>query len=324
MNKILPLILVGTLSISNFSNAQDIKIDQEKIKKEAVDNSCECFHKINHSKLLNRKELYDKIKTCIDEQIFTFQMSDKINTIPINTDKTKEKKEIIINIDTNETGPEYLKYYRIIESELFENCTDFRQIISSSEIGLENEIPSENKKALNYYNKGIEAVKKNDSKSAIDLFSKAVKEDPKFYYAWDNLGINYRRLEQYDEAINAYQKSLQINPYGTMPLQNIAVAYIHQKNYNKALDAYQKFADIYPDNPETFYGIGHLYIANLQNYEKGLDYMCKAYNKYIENNSPYRSDAETMIGLAFKEMKAKNQESLFYKILENNNIKIGK
>lgn len=323
MNKILPLVFV---SIFNLTNAQEIKIDREKIKKDIVENSCKCFHKIDQSKLLNRKELYDKIKTCIDEQVFTFQMSDKLSEIPIEKDKInkKDKKNITINIDVNEEGSEYLKYYRIIESELFDNCKNFRQIVSSSEIGLENDIPSENKKALNYYNQGIEAVKKNDSKNAVELFSKAVKEDPKFYYAWDNLGLNYRRLEQYDKAIDAYQKSLQINPYGAMPLQNIAVAYTHQNNFDKALEAYQKFADIYPDNPETFYGIGHLYIVNLQNYEKGLDYMCKAYNKYIENNSPYRSDAEVMISTAFQEMKAKNQEQLFYKILENNNIKIEK
>lgn len=105
-----------------------------------------------------------------------------------------------------------------------------------------------------------------------------------------------------------------------MPLQNIAIAYIHQKKFEKAIEAYQKFAEIYPDNPETFYGLGHLYIMELKEYEKGLNYMCKAYNKYIENNSPYRSDAETVISVAYQEMKKNNQEAKFIEILKQNKI----
>ena len=323
MNKFY-ILIISLISASNVI-AQEKKSDFDKFKANAVKNSCECFHKIEQNQLYNRKELYDKIKSCIDEEVLAFQMIDKLSAIPIETNekKKKDKKEIKINIDTNEKSGEYLKYYRAIESDLFDNCDNFRDIIASSEIGLENEIPSENRKALDYYSEGLKAVKESNWKSAAEFFANAVKEDPKFYYAWDNLGVNLRRLERYDEAIEAYQKSLQINPYGAMPLQNIAVAYIHQKNYTAAIEAYEKFADIYPNNPETFYCLGHLYIVDLKEYEKGLDYMCKAYNKYIENNSPYRSDAETVISVAYQAMKKNNQEEKFMEILKKNNIHIG-
>jgi tetratricopeptide (TPR) repeat protein len=52
-----------------------------------------------------------------------------------------------------------------------------------------------------------------------------VKIDPNFAYAYDNMGICYRRLEEYDKAIEAYEKSLKIDPYGTMPLQNLGIVY---------------------------------------------------------------------------------------------------
>lgn len=320
MNKF--YILIMSLIVSSNTNAQELSSKFDEFKAHAVKNSCECFHKIDQNELYNRKELYDKIKSCIDEEVLVFQMGDKLSTIPIDTTnkKKKNKQEVKITIDANEKGEDYLKYYRAIEIDLFDNCENFRDIIASSEIGMENEIPSDNKKALEYYNEGLKAVKVNNWKLAAEFFDKAVKEDPKFYYAWDNLGVNLRRLERYDEAIEAYQNSLRVNPYGPMPLQNIAVAYIHQKNYNAAIEAYEKFADVYPNNPETFYGLGHLYIVNLKEYEKGLDYMCKAYNKYIENNSPYRSDAETVISVAYQEMKKNNQEEKFMEILKQNNI----
>ena len=208
MNKF--YILTISLIASSCISAQEVNTNFDKFKANAVKNSCECFHKIEQSKLYNRKELYDKIKSCIDEEVLVFQMSDKLSTIPIDTTnkKKKDKKEIKINIDTNEKSAEYLKYYRAIETDLFDNCENFRDIIASSEIGMENEIPSDNKKALEYYSEGLKAVKANNWKLAAESFEKAVKEDPKFYYAWDNLGVNLRRLERYDEAIEAYQNSL--------------------------------------------------------------------------------------------------------------------
>jgi cytochrome c-type biogenesis protein CcmH/NrfG len=41
------------------------------------------------------------------------------------------------------------------------------------------------------------------------ILKKAV-QDPEFAFAWDNLGISYRRLNNYDKAIDAYSKSIAI------------------------------------------------------------------------------------------------------------------
>jgi hypothetical protein len=49
--------------------------------------------------------------------------------------------------------------------------------------------------------------------------------------------------------------------------------------------------------------------------------MCKAYNLYIENKSPYRSDAEKVINLIYSQMKKENKEEDFYRVLKENKIK---
>jgi cytochrome c-type biogenesis protein CcmH/NrfG len=54
-------------------------------------------------------------------------------------------------------------------------------------------------------------------------------QDPEFAFAWDNLGISYRRLNNYDKAIDAYSKSIAIDPKWINAATNIAVAYIHKK-----------------------------------------------------------------------------------------------
>jgi tetratricopeptide (TPR) repeat protein len=127
-------------------------------------------------------------------------------------------------------------------------------------------------------------------------------------------------LNKFDEAIDAYEKSLEIDPNGMMPLQNIAVAYQYKKEYKKAIKAYKKLAIIDKSNPEVFYGIGNVYTINLKDYEEGLDYLCKAYNMYIEQKSPYRTDAEKLINYIYSEMKEQGKEEKFNQILEANHI----
>ena len=98
------------------------------------------------------------------------------------------------------------------------------------------------------------------------------------------------------------------------------MAYQYKKEYDKAIKSYEKLATIDKNNPEIYYGIGNIYAMNLKDYEKGLDNMCKAYNMYVKQKSPYRADAEKMINMIYGEMKEKGKEDVFNKILKENNI----
>lgn len=62
---------------------------------------------------------------------------------------------------------------------------------------------SKNAEALDLYSQGLKEKKNNNLKKAIDFFKKAVQIDPDFAFAWDNIGICYRKLGDYDEALNA-------------------------------------------------------------------------------------------------------------------------
>lgn len=290
------------------------------IEKEVTKNACECVNKINENELMSRKHFYVEINKCIDEQVLIFQLSDKLGSGKIAEKKSNKEDTVNIKIDTNKNSADYLNYYRTIEDNLLEECKDFKNRIAASEIGMENEIPSKNEKALDFYNKGNNEVRNNNWEKAAEYYKKATNEDPDFTFAWDNLGVNMRRLNRYEDAIAAYEKSLSIDPYGKMPLQNIAVVYIYSGKYEKAKESYEKFAKVYPDYVEPIYGLANLYIAHLKDYEKGLDYACKAFISYIESNSPYRSDAEQLIKIAYQELKKQGKEHRFDEILKENNI----
>jgi tetratricopeptide (TPR) repeat protein len=126
-----------------------------------------------------------------------------------------------------------------------------------------------------------------------------LKVDVDFTFAWDNLGICYRKISDIDKAISAYQKSLGLDPNGLMPLQNIAVAYRYKKKIEKVIEAYQKLATLNKSDPEGYYGLGETYALYRKDYEKGVDNMSKAYTLYTVQKSPYRTDAEKNRGYIY-------------------------
>jgi tetratricopeptide (TPR) repeat protein len=127
-------------------------------------------------------------------------------------------------------------------------------------------------------------------------------------------------MNNYDKAIECYERSLKIDPKGQMPLQNIAVAYQYKKEFQKAIDAYKRLSVLDRNNPEIYYGIGVIYASSLIDYELSLENMCKAYNLYVEQKSPYRTDAEKLINALYVEMKKQGKEQKFKEILKENKI----
>lgn len=306
------------LSLSkSFSQEKDkIKIDEEKLLKEFSDNACKCIDSITVANK-SREEITDDISFCIDKQTTAYQMGSKLlNSL---NDKPLENKNITIEIASNEDSDEYRKYFFEIERELMTNCKAIKSKVVSDNGKVEKSV-SENKYAIKEYNLGQKDFENKNYKKALIHFNKAVQIDDEFIFAWDNIGICNRYLGNYDEAIKAYEKSIEINPNGLFPLQNLAIVYAYKKEFDKAILTYEKMALIDSKNPEVFYGIGQVCYQYTKEYEKSLQNMCKAYNLYVEQKSPYRTDAENIISLLLVEFKKNKNEKKFYEILKENNL----
>jgi tetratricopeptide (TPR) repeat protein len=311
-------LLVLLISLNSFSQ----KKNDNTYLKIFADNACECIDSLDVD-ILSRKQIVDSIHRCISNQVTPYQLAKKLMGIvdePKDKKKKDKKEKTVINLNINEESEEFKDHYYEIERYLVDSCPAVKAHLAANNDLRENSV-SRDPKALEYYQKGLEAGKNEDHKAAIEFYKQAVKIDPRFAFAWDNMGISYRRLGDYDKAIEAYEKSLEIDPEGHMPLQNIAVTYQYKKEYQKAVLAYERLAKIDKDNPEVYYGLGNLYANLMQEYEKGLDNIAKAYRIYVANKSPYRTDAEKIMSIIYGEMKKQGKEKEFYKILEDNNIK---
>ena len=325
MKNILLLLALTCFSYSSHSQESEkidtLKFDKAKFLKELSENACKCIDSIATNNKI-KDSISSEIHKCIDKQVGAYQLGIQISNIKDleTTAKTiNGKKEINISININPDSKQYKVYYYEMENYLMANCSAIKIKMSENDL-IGDKSVSNNEEAIKFYQLGLDETKKENFAKSIEYYEKALVYDSNFAFAYDNMGICYRRLNEFDKAIDAYEKSLKIDPNGLMPLQNIAVVYLYKKEYKKAVKSYEKLAKLDATNPEVYYGIGHIYAQYLFDYEKALVNLCQAYNIYTKTKSPYRTDAEKLIQIVFNEMKKQGNEALFNEILKKYNI----
>ncbi len=290
-----------------------LDLDSTFFLKSSGESACECIDSVVNAKNNYAKTLED-ISGCIDSQVGPYELGAQMAQVLKNP---KKNNEILMS---SKGSAKYKETYYEIERWLKANCDVMNEAIANNDDPGEYSF-SKNKEAYAAYEKGVQLMKAQNYADCIPWFEKAVAIDSMFAFAWDNLGVSFRRLGQLDKAEASYKKSLSIDPSGKTALQNIAVVYMHQGRADDAINAYADIQKFYPGDAEAYYGISIVYFESKKNYPLALDYMCKAYNLYIENKSPYRSDAEKVINMIYKKMKEDNKEDDFNRILTENNIR---
>lgn len=287
------------------------------------DKACECTKEISTDQV--RDSIVKKINDCISSQILLDQMTSQFGT----PEEIREEASKLTDNDTiAEIGKNKGKNIVItmdkdfdeIQQYMFENCYAVKVLMTSNNAESKYSM-SKNKKALQFYEEGEAHLRREEYDMAIVSFNKAVKKDPKFAFAWDNLGISYRKRGNYKEAIKCYEKSLEVDPTGKMPLQNLGVAYEYLKDYKKSAEVYDRYIIQYPNDPEGYYGAARMYYF-AGDYSKGVDKAFKAYLMYKEIQSPYISDAQNVISVFYKDLKEKGKLDIFTEAAKNNNIEI--
>ena len=73
-------------------------------------------------------------------------------------------------------------------------------------------LSSEHKKALKYFDKAQSKAKDRDFESAIDLFSDALKYDPRFYEAYLRKGSLFNAMGMGDSVYSNFSNYLRLTP----------------------------------------------------------------------------------------------------------------
>ena len=315
MKKFIIAFLITTVAFAQENSERVVEVSL---------NACECISEIDTK--LDYEAKSTEIKECIKSANSSYQLTNSI--LNVSEEIAKDKKETKdVSKDTIQAKKEYTisfypeKDYQEIEAYLLETCGDMKSIYFSTDKKSRKSV-SKNEEALAYYVAANQLKDDADYEKAIELYKKALEIDEKFAFAWDNLGITYRKLNRFEDAIFAYKKSLKIDPKGTMPLVNIAIVYQLIGEYDNSIKYYNKLKKYNKDNPEAYFGLARMYFIK-ENYKEASDNILKAYILYSKIESPYKSDAEQILSAIYQQLKAKDQLDILKDAAKANKIDLG-
>ncbi len=207
---------------------------------------------------------------------------------------------------------------QVIERETIEN-DGVETTITNSQIGMYD--GTTNKKAQESFDKAVEYSKKKDSKNAIKYYLKAIKADPEFVEAYDNVGRLYRGEGDLEKAKMYYKKSIELYPEGIMAHQNLAVVYGFEKNNAAAAKEYETIVKLDPNNPEGYFGLANTQMMD-SNFEPALENAKKALKMYEETDSYHLGDGYYMCGLISYYSGQKEEAKTYLLQAESNGAKV--
>lgn len=115
--------------------------------------------------------------------------------------------------------------------------------------------------ALNLYQKGMAAAKKNDSKAAVESLSAAVAAHPTFALALSDLATQYMHLKQWDKAGETYDALIKLKPNDPVAHLNFGIVAFNQKKMEDAESHLRKAIELKSAGPSAHYYLGLIMIS---------------------------------------------------------------
>jgi len=118
---------------------------------------------------------------------------------------------------------------------------------------------------------GVLLLESNNFDRAKQLFQKAIRIQPNYAPAHNNLGIIFNALEEAQKAISSYQKAIRIKPNYAHAHNNLGMVFVELGEFEKAISSYQMSVKYEPENLAYFYYLSDLkkdiLDSNLKNYK---------------------------------------------------------
>ena len=111
------------------------------------------------------------------------------------------------------------------------------------------------------YNLGLFYLNGNSVDEAIRYLNKSLSLNPKYFLAWNALGLAQSMKGNLLEAAAAFQKSLEVNPQFTEARNNLGTIYQELRFVDKAEQEFKKAVGDanYPSRELPYYNLAHLY-----------------------------------------------------------------
>jgi Tfp pilus assembly protein PilF len=90
------------------------------------------------------------------------------------------------------------------------------------------------KPAVDLYNGALKLAQEGKNKAAIEKLNQAISAHPNFMLAFNELGVQYQKINEFEKANEALQSALKISPAAFAPLVNQGIVLVRMKRYADA------------------------------------------------------------------------------------------
>jgi Tfp pilus assembly protein PilF len=112
------------------------------------------------------------------------------------------------------------------------------------------------KKAVSYFEKGIEALRKKKNDEAVKYFRNAVEFAPTFYEAHNQLGVAYREIGRLDDAEQEFLKAHELNSTSVDPLLSLTALYLDENETDRAVTTGEQAVKANSRSAPAFFTLG--------------------------------------------------------------------
>lgn len=110
------------------------------------------------------------------------------------------------------------------------------------------------------FDKATVAARDKKPDDAVALYNQIVKNDPKDFGAWTELGTFYFRLDKLSPAEEAYNKALEQKPDFAVAQVNLGKLYLKQNQPEKAITVLTKAVEAEPGSADAQHYLGEAYL----------------------------------------------------------------
>jgi tetratricopeptide (TPR) repeat protein len=142
-------------------------------------------------------------------------------------------------------------------------------------------------------------------REAIDMYMKAMG-GPQDYILWNKIGIAYHQLQDYRAAKRHYERALKLNPKYAEARNNLGALAYAQKNYRAAIREYQRALKLSPDSATIYSNLGTAYFAR-----KRYEDAARAYQQALALD-PNIFESRSMAGTILQERSIEERARFHY------------
>ncbi len=182
----------------------------------------------------------------------------------------------------------------------------------------ENEIDRDPTDAYAHFKMGrLHCIHLKDFQAAEVAYRTAIRLNPDFAWAWNNLGILLSDLERHDEAEAAYRKAIDIDPKHASAWNNLGnLLYYGPRRHDEAEAALRKAIDIDPKDWSARNNLGYLLTRHLDRHDEAKDALLKAIELAPSKGLPH-SNLGMVLGKLGDFQKSEREFAIGFRLTPN-------